>query len=134
MSHTKKQPRSLTRIGVSPVHGRGMFATTAIRRGTVLEKGHVLPFADEQACDAQIIDLYAFDFDGKGRCLVLGSASLCNHSDTPNVEVEIDETRSTYRLVAARSIERGEELFVDYGDEYWRSIDGLGPREHPTRA
>jgi SET domain-containing protein len=99
-----------------------MFAKSPIRKGTVLEKGHVLPFTDKQARDAQIIDLYAFDFDGKGRCLVLGSASLCNHSNTPNVEVEIDETRSTYRLVAARAIERGEELFVDYGDTYWDSI------------
>ena len=122
MSDTTRQPRSLTRIGASPVHGRGMFAKSPIRKGTVLEKGHVLPFTDKQARDAQIIDLYAFDFDGKGRCLVLGSASLCNHSNTPNVEVEIDETRSTYRLVAARAIERGEELFVDYGDTYWESI------------
>lgn len=125
MTRTKKQARSLTRIGASPVHGRGMFATTAIRRGTVLEKGHVLPFDDKQARDAQIIDLYAFDFDGKGRCLVLGSASLCNHSNTPNVEVEIDETRSTYRLVAVRGIKRGEELFVDYGDAYWDSVSGF---------
>ena len=125
MTRTKKQARSLTRIGASPVHGLGMFATTAIRRGTVLEKGHVLPFDDKQARDAQIIDLYAFDFDGKGRCLVLGSASLCNHSNTPNVEVEIDETRSTYRLVAVRGIKRGEELFVDYGDAYWDSVSGF---------
>jgi SET domain-containing protein len=123
MAHTKKQPRSLTRISASPIHGRGMFATTTIRRGVVLEKGHVLPFDDEQARDAQIVDLYAFDFDGKGRCLVLGSASLCNHSDTPNVEVEIDETRSTYRLIAVRRIEHGEELFVDYGDAYWESVN-----------
>jgi hypothetical protein len=100
-----------------------MFATGAIRKGAVLEKGHVLPFVDKQARDAQIVDLYAFDFDGKGRCLVLGSASLCNHSNTPNVEVEIDETTATYRLVTTRSIESGEELFVDYGDAYWDSVD-----------
>jgi len=108
-----------TKIRTSKIHGRGMFATRALGRGTVLDRGPVLPFPEKEAGSSVLLDRYAFEFDAAGRCLVLGAASLCNHSEEPNAEVDIDETTATYRLVTLRAVRRGEEILVDYGPEYW---------------
>ncbi len=107
------------KVDQSRVHGRGVFATGRIERGSVVDRGFVLSFRDNESEKSSIIDRYAFDYDGSKRCLVLGIASLCNHNSDPNVEVEIDDEKGTYRLLAVRAIRRGEELFVDYGLEYW---------------
>jgi len=108
------------RIAKSPVHGRGMFATGRINRGTVLDRGYTVAFDDTPGERAGIMDRYSFDYDGKRRCVVLGIASLCNHKFDANAEIEINEKLGTYRLIAIRPIKRGEEIFIDYGDEYWR--------------
>ncbi len=44
-----------------------------------------------------------------------------NHSFRPNLEVEhtVVDMRWAVLFVAARDIVRDEQLFVDYGDEYW---------------
>jgi SET domain-containing protein len=108
-----------TTIRSSPIHGRGMFATRRLERGTVLERGPVLPFPDEDAVNSVLVERYAFDFDGSERCLVLGAASLCNHSEEPNAEVDIDDETGTYRLLSLRRIRQGEEILIDYGPDYW---------------
>lgn len=113
------------KVAASSVHGRGVFATSRIERGSVVDRGFVLPFGEDEGGEATIIDRYAFDYDGTRRCLVLGMASLCNHDSEPNVEVEIDDERGTYRLLTTRVVRRGEELFVDYGEEYWEQ-PGVG--------
>jgi uncharacterized protein len=45
------------------------------------------------------------------------TARYINHSCDPNVEAEILEDR--IQIHAARDIEKGEELLIDYGDEYF---------------
>ncbi len=45
------------------------------------------------------------------------TARYINHSCDPNVEAEVDEDR--IMIHAARDIEKGEELLIDYGDEYF---------------
>jgi SET domain-containing protein len=113
----------VVKIAKSPIHGRGMFATGKINRGSVIDRGYVLPFSDDANSDSNLIDRYAFDYDGKNRCLVLGITSLCNHRFDANAEIEIDDDAGTYRLLAVRDIKRGEEIFVDYGDDYWNGIN-----------
>lgn len=112
-------PNASIKVSKSPIHGRGVFAVRRIETGRVVDRGYVLPFTDTEAGESSIIDRYAFDYDGTIECLVLGVASLCNHDEQANAEVEIDEEAGTYRLVALRPIERGEELLIDYGSEYW---------------
>jgi len=115
-----------TTIRASKIHGRGMFATTSIGRGAVIDRGPVLPFPEKEAGSSVLLERYAFDFDGTGRCLVLGAASLCNHADEPNAEVDIDDVAGTYRLLTLRPIRRGEEICIDYGHEYWVSQPVVG--------
>jgi uncharacterized protein len=47
------------------------------------------------------------------------TARYINHSCDPNVEAEVDEEEARIMIHAARDIEAGEELLIDYGDEYF---------------
>lgn len=101
-----------------------MFAGGRLARGTVLDRGYVVEFLDDEDAKSNFVERYAFDFDGVQVCTVLGIASLCNHSAEANAEIEIDDERGTCRLLALRDIKRGEEIFIDYGAEYWQDLAG----------
>mgnify|MGYP001614193484 CR=1 FL=1 len=45
------------------------------------------------------------------------TARYINHSCDPNVEADVVKDR--IMITAARDIEKGEELLIDYGDEYF---------------
>ncbi len=45
------------------------------------------------------------------------TARYINHSCDPNVEAEIDGMR--IKITTTRDVEKGEELLIDYGDEYF---------------
>jgi hypothetical protein len=109
------------KIRKSPVHGRGMFSTRKLGRGTVLDRGYTVALDEVPGEQSEVVDRYAFDYDGKRRCIILGMASLCNHKLDANAEIEIDENRGTYRLISLREIKRGEEIFIDYGEDYWQN-------------
>lgn len=42
-----------------------------------------------------------------------------NHSDEPNAFLVVSSRWKTARFEALRDIEPGEEIFFDYGDDYW---------------
>ncbi|TGK01360.1 SET domain-containing protein [Leptospira langatensis] len=46
-----------------------------------------------------------------------------NHSTKPNVRLVVSTRWKTARFEAMRKIKAGEELFFDYGDEYWIHLD-----------
>ena len=58
--------------------------------------------------------------------------SIVNHSRTPNVIVDYhfhmvdDKPQCHIVFIAKRYIHEGEELFIDYGDEYWNWAKQLG--------
>jgi SET domain-containing protein len=54
--------------------------------------------------------------------LLLGFGMLYNHSAEPNLDY-FQEDASTLEFVAQRPIERGEELTISYGDEWWAARD-----------
>jgi hypothetical protein len=47
-------------------------------------------------------------------------ARYINHSCAPNAEAEIDGTRIL--IYALKNIPAGEEIFYDYGDEYFNEF------------
>ncbi len=88
----------------SPIHGRGLFATKRIRKGTVIGKiegyitrkngPHVLWITPHLGI--KVTNIYRF----------------VNHADEPNAAYYDDAT-----LVALRTIEPGEEITHDYSGD-----------------
>jgi SET domain-containing protein len=65
---------------------------------------------------------YLFEIDDKWTIdgeAESNTARYINHSCDPNVEAQVDEEEARIMIHAARDIEKGEELLIDYGDEYF---------------
>lgn len=45
-----------------------------------------------------------------------------NHSDEPNAFLVVSSRWKTARFEALRTIEAGEEIFFNYGDDYWENL------------
>jgi uncharacterized protein len=128
--------RSLDRVPLRIValgaKGRGVIAERRIEPGEIVERSPVIivPEADRAAVDRSNVGNYivmwehgttANDFGtGKGRAaIVLGFASLVNHSDTPNCDFVRHIEALALDLFTVRTIEAGEELTIDYGTALW---------------
>ena len=77
-------------------YGRGVFATRPFAAGEALGSNEN---------DDDVI-------------LLLGYGMLYNHSSEPNCEY-IQEAPRVIMFQTLRAVEPGEELFIDYGEEWW---------------
>ena len=102
-------------------HGRGVFATRRFKKGQLVERCPTVEVADADVVGR--LDDYVYASLKQGDSLiVLGYGMLYNHSADPNVEYDqVKPSEITYR--ALRTIEPGEELTIDYGDEWWDTRD-----------
>ena len=118
------------RIGPSPIHGRGVFAQTALRRGRrVIEYlGEKITKAESaRRCEQQNWCIFsldaACDLDGN---FPWNPARFVNHSCAPNCEAECEGGRIW--ITALRDIPPGEEITFNYG------YDWEAHRDHPCRC
>ena len=110
-------------VGEGP-HGRGVFATRAFAKGEVVESCPTVELADADVTGR--LNDYVFSSVTEGDLLlVLGYGMLYNHSAKPNVEYLQDEP-TTIVFRALRSVRPGDELTIDYGEEWWETR-GLEP-------
>lgn len=110
------------KIGDSAVHGHGVFAVRPIARGEVIEKCPYIVIDDDDLGEANRLQDHLFTSPGQSGdyLCVLGYGMMYNHSQTPNAEWEIDEDDIRFvRFTALKAISEGEEIFQDYGLEYW---------------
>lgn len=89
------------RVGESPIHGKGLFATSLIKQGTILGRIQGIRTIRDGAYVLWISEY-------------IGVRMLCkykyiNHSDTPNVVLY-----DTLEVCALRDINAGEEITHDY--------------------
>lgn len=101
-----------------PGLGRGLFTTVPITKGDfVIEyTGKKIPTAYADTLKTR----YLFEIDSDWT--IDGSspentARYINHSCRPNCESELRDGRIL--IYAVRNIQKGEELTMDYGDEYF---------------
>ena len=61
-----------------------------------------------------------YDLEDKRDCVVLGEGALINHADDSNLSYGlIDlEGRKMMNFKAKRDIRKGEQLFINYYDDY----------------
>lgn len=120
-----------TRLGLSKIHGIGLFADEFIPKGTItwqFTDGFDLRLA-ESAVDLlsasahdQVVK-YAY-FDERLRLYELCSddARFFNHADDPNT-ASVESPTGGHLDVATRDVENGDELTCDYRtfDRDWRT-------------
>ena len=117
---SRKNSRAKPPIEVrrSRIHGRGVFATGPIRKGTrIIEyTGQRIPW-ETVPDDSDGQCTYYFGLDNGKEVIdpaVDGNeARWINHSCEPNCEA-IENSRDRVFIYALRKIEPGEELFYDY--------------------
>lgn len=104
-------------------HGRGVFATRRFRKGELVETCPTLQLPDGEVTGTLRDYVFTSVKDGD-IVLALGYGMLYNHSAEPNVEYE-QEDPSEISYYALRTVQPGEELTIDYGEEWWdaRGID-----------
>ena len=102
------------------IAGLGLFATTPYKRGDFIIEytGELITTheADRRGGKYLFVVSDKKTIDGKGRGNI---ARYINHSCTPNAEAELNEEELRVRIYAKKKILPGEEIFYDYGKEYW---------------
>jgi|APGre2960657373_1045057.scaffolds.fasta_scaffold24995_3 SET domain-containing protein len=102
----------------SPIHGRGVFATSDIQAGEVLEECHFFTISHTQttANDAGLHQVVFCWPMGNKEChaVVLGYGTIYNHAEDNNATWETDSALRLYRFYATKEIKSGQEILTNY--------------------
>jgi len=98
---------------------RGVFANKKYKFGDILEicPTILVPFKISKPLQA-----YVFKYNDTYNLFPLGYCGMYNHSDTPNVLWNITDNLSV-KLFVIKDINVNEEIYINYGNEYWKIID-----------
>ena len=108
-----------------PGKGRGVFVTRTFARGELLATCPTLELspADCRRLDGTALHNHYFtSADVAGGLLALGLLTLVNHATPPNADWDYRQDPDAGWLAdlrAAREIEAGEEVTIDYNTELW---------------
>lgn len=106
----------------SRINGYGVFAEKTIKKGEIIEECY---FILTKGGDKGLEDFY---FDAKGKhAFFTGFGSIYNHSDDPNADYYINIKNRLATIKANRTIRKSEEIFVSYGEEWFKSR-GIKPK------
>jgi hypothetical protein len=117
-------------LGHSNVEGRGVFATEDISEGELIERCPmvVLAWRKNYHHDPVILSYCFTQFCPCRDCkqhgghflMVLGYGQIYNHQNDNNAHISFDLKNAVANVVAKRPIFKGGEIFVNYGDEYFK--------------
>ena len=121
MIHIK--PPHTIEIKESPGKGLGVFATTLIYEGEIIETCHLITLPIDHTTGHILTD-YRFNWpqglNAQEQVIALGYGSLYNHSNNPNARWEDHPEHKAFNFIATQNIFSGEEICVYYGgNEYW---------------
>lgn len=110
-------------VQTSPLHGRGLFASTDIPAGALLGVYPLLILSHEDIEQLKSTRLYHYVFyvdereDGAMRAAVaFGKISMCNHSPEANADFYVDAEAETVTLTSRVALKAGDEILIDYED------------------
>ena len=119
--------------------GRGVFAARAFGAGETVEECPVILLRKPYELLHKELKAVVFHWPvpkgaAAAQALALGYGSLYNHANPSNLRYEADGEALVLRLVAARGIEPGEELTINYnadggapasGEDWWFEEKGI---------
>ena len=118
-------------IGYSSLEGRGVFATEDIVPGEIVERAPlvVMGFRMNYHKDPAI---WNYMFTNTCPCedckkhgghflMVMGYGQIYNHQDDNTAEIRFDLKNQIADIVAIKKIKKGEEIFVNYGPNYFKN-------------
>jgi SET domain-containing protein len=105
-------------------NGYGIFANAKIKKGEMLEECHFIPFNSQTA---KGLENYCFRFPKDGDepyicdAMPLGYGCIYNHAndEDQNADWDTDAENSLFIFEAIKDIQKGEEIFVNYGARWW---------------
>ncbi len=106
---------------ISSKKGKGIFAKKHIKKGTIIERGHVILISNkeyEQIKDT-ILYHYVFEWDDPDKpefqsAIALSKCQFFNHSYKPNLKYVYDYENQIIEYETIRDVSKGEELTVNY--------------------
>jgi SET domain-containing protein len=112
--------RGMVGIDKSTVSGRGAFALKAIKEGEIIERCPALEVTDKDI-GGELLNYVFYGNAENKRLVAMGYGMLFNHSSSPNVAYYREDSSTGTELViyALRDITRGEEMYYNYGDDWW---------------
>ena len=102
---------------------RGLFAAKDFKKDDVIEVCPTLIMKKEELSKDNIINEHLFKGRLPGNSLLsLGYGSIINHSkEKQNCTWFVAPDDSYIKFIAIKDISAGEELYSNYGDNYWKS-------------
>jgi hypothetical protein len=110
----------LPNLVIAPTHqkGRGVFTTSDIDRGTIIEISPVIVMgaAERKLLDQTLLHDYIFEWEPERKrcCMALGYVPIYNHSYASNCEYEMDYVQELISIRTVRDVKAGEELLINY--------------------
>ena len=105
-------------IKTSKIGDRGVIASKDYKPGDVLELCPCIK--QENDAVAGKIEDYIFEYDDDYSLIAFGYCSMYNHVDDNNAEWEVlNDNQIVIKVI--KNIKKGEEIFINYGDNYWKS-------------
>jgi len=107
---------------ISPKKGKGVFAKTEIKKGTIIDVAHVIPLPnkDYEKIRKTILWNYCYIWEDPKHepeyqsAISLSISQFINHSYEPNVRYIYDYEYNCIEFETLRDIEAGEEITVNY--------------------
>lgn len=119
----KTRTLSEIEIRMTPDRGRAVFAARSFREGELVDRALVIVGDSEWNELPAWINCFVYswlDIGGRGgrQAVALGSGSLYNSSLHANLTFRAANTNDAIEYFAARDIEAGEELTINYSSEH----------------
>lgn len=106
-------------IKTIPGKGRAVYASSAIKKGDVIEECEliIIPKKEVPHLKKTVLDEYYFEWSGGRAAIPLGYGALYNHSFHPCADFFYDEKNARIRFVAIRPIKKKEEITINYNGD-----------------
>lgn len=120
-------------LDASPISGRGVFAIRDIAQDEIIEVCPMVPLINRSKYQLEpMIWRYCYtkpycdcaDCKKHGLLffMVLGYGMIYNHQDDNNARMKLNYKELTAEVIALKPIKQGDEIFVNYGPDYFKNI------------